>query len=89
MTEAGKKYVKNLGKNIAYYRKQRKLTQVELAEKISVSKQTMTNWERGVCEMKANDLANIITVLKVSGEELVYGEKWKCKQNKQKRSRTS
>lgn len=35
----------SLGKNIGYLRKQKKLTQEQLAEKMSVSRQTISKWE--------------------------------------------
>lgn len=35
----------NLGKNIQYLRKQKRITQEQLAEKMSVSRQTVSKWE--------------------------------------------
>lgn len=35
----------SLGKNIQYLRKQKKITQEQLAEEISVSRQTVSKWE--------------------------------------------
>lgn len=37
----------NLGKNIQFLRKQRKITQERLAEQMSVSRQTVSKWESG------------------------------------------
>ena len=35
----------SLGKNIQYLRKQKKITQEQLAEMMSVSRQTISKWE--------------------------------------------
>lgn len=35
----------SLGKNIQYLRKQKQITQEQLAEKMSVSRQTVSKWE--------------------------------------------
>lgn len=37
-----------LGKNIQYLRKQKKITQEQLAEMMSVSRQTISKWETEV-----------------------------------------
>lgn len=36
-----------IGKNIYELRKKRKLSQEEIAEKINVTRQTVSNWETG------------------------------------------
>ena len=38
----------SIGERIRYLRRERKLTQEELAEKLSVTRQAVSNWERGV-----------------------------------------
>lgn len=42
----------NVGKNIRNLRTQKKLTQDELAEKLFVSRQTVSNYENGVSQTK-------------------------------------
>lgn len=37
----------NIGKNIRHLRKQKKITQEQLAEMMSVSRQTISKWEAG------------------------------------------
>ena len=46
----------NLGKNIQYLRKQKKITQEQLAEKLSVSRQTISKWEAGEIVPELNKL---------------------------------
>ena len=41
---------------IKQLRKEKKLTQEELAEKIGISKRTLANWEDGVSSIKENKL---------------------------------
>ena len=40
---------KNIGKFIAQKRKEKNLTQEQLAEKLSVSNKTISKWETGKC----------------------------------------
>lgn len=49
----------NLGKNIQYLRKQKKITQEQLAEELSVSRQTVSKWE---AEEIIPELDKIITL---------------------------
>lgn len=37
--------IMSLGKNIQYLRKQKKITQEQLSEEMSVSRQTVSKWE--------------------------------------------
>ena len=37
-----------IGRNIAELRKERNMTQMELADKMEISFQAVSNWERGV-----------------------------------------
>ena len=37
--------MKTIGENIAYFRKQKKMTQEDLAEKMSVTAQAVSKWE--------------------------------------------
>lgn len=39
--------MRDFGENLQYYRKQRELTQEQLAEKLDVSRQTVSKWESG------------------------------------------
>ena len=46
----------SLGKNIQYWRKQKKITQEQLAEMISVSRQTVSKWEADEITPELNKL---------------------------------
>ena len=52
----------NIGSNIAYLRKQKKLTQEELAEKVGVSAQSVSKWENCV------NMPDIIILPKIAAE---------------------
>lgn len=85
----------NIGKTIAALRKEQGLTQVQLAEKLNFSYQTISNWERGKSEpdldsvQKLCELFNITTdeFLKVneSGGEKTDGEIGQPKKTKVKK----
>nr|WP_220468860.1 helix-turn-helix transcriptional regulator [Staphylococcus coagulans] len=69
----------DVGNQIRYYRKENKLSQVELAEKIYVSSQTISNWEN---ERSYPDLHNLIaltSLFNISLDELVKGDVLKMK----------
>lgn len=62
-----------IGQNIAYFRKQKNMTQEELAEKMSVTAQAISKWE---CDTSYPDITVIQTlsrVLGVSVTELLDG----------------
>ena len=53
-----------IGQNIAYFRKQKNMTQEELAEKMSVTAQAISKWE---CDTSYPDITVIQTLSKVLG----------------------
>ena len=62
-----------IGQNIAYFRKQKKMTQEELAEKMAVTAQAVSKWE---CDTSYPDITAIQTLSKVLGvtpTELING----------------
>ena len=61
-----------LGKNIAYWRKQRGLSQEELSEMIDVTKQYLAHVERGERILSVPTLHIVAEVLKVSIDSLLY-----------------
>ena len=53
-----------IGQNIAYFRKQKNMTQEELAEKMSVTAQAVSKWE---CDTSYPDITTIQALSKVLG----------------------
>ena len=64
-----------IGKHIKQYREQRDMTQEALAERLSVTRQAVSNWECGKTQPDIETLHRIADVLDISVEELIYGEK--------------
>ena len=54
----------NLGKNIIYYRKELQITQEDLAERLYVSRQTVSRWEN---ESVIPDVETIIKLCEIFG----------------------
>ena len=65
----------NVGKNIKKIRTQKKMTQDELAEKLFVSRQTVSNYENNKSNPDIETLKKIADVLGVDANTLIYGEK--------------
>lgn len=63
-----------IGNHISKYRKQKNLSQEELAEKIYVSRQTVSNWERHKNYPDIQSLLMLATLFEVSLDELVKGD---------------
>ena len=70
---------KELGEKIKRVRKQRNLTQEELAEMIEISPRSLSNIEVGMCFVKAETLEKIIDSLGITTEELFANEHIKTK----------
>ncbi len=68
-----------VGNNIKRFRTERGITQDELAEKLSVTRQAVSNWERGKTEPDIETLDRLAQALDVSAEALIYGEEAKKK----------
>lgn len=64
-----------IGKFIAERRKNNKLTQEMLAERLGVSINAVSKWERGLCLMDMSLLKPLSEILDVSVNELLAGEK--------------
>ena len=66
---------KNMGEFIHVLRKEKGLTQRELAEKIAVSDKTVSKWETGYALPDTSMLLKLCTTLNVSVNELLSGER--------------
>ena len=74
-----------MSQNIEAFRLQKKLTQNDMAEKLSVTEQTVSDWESGESEPDIETLAKIADVLNTEIEALVYGPQDPAHQKKEKR----
>ena len=63
-----------VGKQIQHYRKEKNLSQDELAEIIFVSRQSISNWERGATYPDIQNLLLLSKVFEVSLDKLVKGD---------------
>lgn len=63
-----------LGKQIRKYRNERTLSQEALAEKIYVSRQTVSNWENDKSYPDVNSLVLLSEVFEVSLDQLIKGD---------------
>ena len=60
-----------MGEKIKEFRKGRKLTQKQLAEKLGISSNLVSNWEQGLNRPGADILAELCAALEVSPSELL------------------
>ena len=60
-----------IGERISEFRKERKLTQKQLAEKLGISSNLVSNWEQGINRPGADILAALCAALEVSPSELL------------------
>ena len=66
-----------IGKYIAEKRKSKNLTQKQLAEKLGVSINAVSKWERGLCLMDMSLLKPLSQILGVTINEILSGEEIK------------
>ncbi len=72
-----------IGKFIAENRKLKKMTQVELAEKLGVSDRSVSKWENGRCMPDLSLFEPLCTELGITINELLIGEKIKKEEYQQ------
>lgn len=73
-----------IGSFISKKRKEKKLTQEALAEKLNISKNAVSKWERGICLMDMALLKPLSDILDVSINEILNGEEIKKEELKEK-----
>ena len=73
-----------IGKFIAECRKQKKLTQMQLAEKLNITDKAVSKWERGVAMPDTSIMLELCDILSISVNELLSGEKIVMENNDQK-----
>lgn len=64
----------SLGDNIKTKRKEKSLTQEQLSEKLKVSRQAVSNWERNIKNPDFFNLAELSVILDCSIDELLKDE---------------
>ena len=73
-----------IGKFISSKRKEKNITQSELAEKLYVSDRAVSKWENGNCLPDANTMSELCKILNVSINDLFSGEVVDMKNNEKK-----
>ena len=73
-----------IGKFIAECRKQKCLTQMQLAEKLGITDKAVSKWERGVAMPDTSIMLELCDILGISVNELLSGEKIDMENNNQK-----
>lgn len=64
----------NVGKNIKRLRKEKNITQDQLAEQLHVTRQAVSNWEIGKTQPDIETLSAMAEYLEVTVEEVIYGK---------------
>lgn len=73
-----------IGKFISKKRKEKELTQEQLSEKLGISANAVSKWERGICLMDMSLLKPLSNILDVSINEILLGEEINDKNFKNK-----
>ena len=73
-----------IGKFIAECRKQKSLTQMQLAEKLGITDKAVSKWERGIAMPDTSIMLELCDILGISVNELLSGEKNNMENNDQK-----
>jgi transcriptional regulator with XRE-family HTH domain len=64
-------FVRNeIAKNLAYFRKEKKLTQEDLGQQLGVKRNTVSSWESGINAIDVEVLFQICQILNVSVSDL-------------------
>lgn len=65
-----RKLKENIQKNIAFYRKKRKMNQKDLADRLGVAATTVSGWERGAYTPDIDTLFSVCRLLDVTLQEM-------------------
>ena len=68
-----------VSESIKKLRKEKGMTQDELAEKLCVTRQAVSNWEMGKTQPDVDTLTKLAEVFDVSVEQIIYGKETKEK----------
>ena len=64
-----------IGNFLTELRKEKKLTQSELAEKLNISDKAVSKWENGKCSPDMEQLKKLAKLYNITIDELIYGER--------------
>jgi len=64
-----------IGKFIAECRKQKNLSQLQLAERLGITDKAISKWERGISKPNTSIMLELCEILGISVNELLNGEK--------------
>jgi transcriptional regulator with XRE-family HTH domain/DNA-directed RNA polymerase subunit RPC12/RpoP len=73
-----------IGKFISFCRKQKCLTQMQLAEMLGITDKAISKWERGIAMPDTSIMLELCEILGISVNELLSGEKIGMENNNQK-----
>lgn len=73
-----------IGKFISSKRKEKNITQSELAERLNITDRAISKWENGVCLPDASNMPDLCKVLDISINDLFSGEVVDMKDNEKK-----
>lgn len=73
-----------IGKFIANCRKDKKITQEKLAEKLYITDRAISKWERGLSLPEADKMLELCDILNITVNELLNGEKTEMKDDNKK-----
>ena len=73
-----------IGKFIAECRKEKDLTQMQLAEKLNITDKAISKWERGISMPDSSIMIELCDILGISVNELLIGEKGAIETHDQK-----
>lgn len=73
-----------IGKFIQEKRKEKNITQSELAEKLNISDRAISKWENGNCLPDAGNMPILCDILEITINDLFSGEKVDMKNNEKK-----
>ena len=73
-----------IGKFISKMRKEKNITQSELAEKMYVTDRAISKWERGICMPDVGTIPELCKILGITINDLFSGEKVDMKNNEKK-----
>ena len=74
-----------IGKFIADCRKQKNLTQIQLADKLGITDKAISKWERGMAMPDSSIMLELCDILSISVNELLSGEKINMENDNQKK----